>query len=101
MPAVAPGLSLWGLRVADGGGGVEAYVAVGVAVGEDGDEDVAGVVVGVEVGEEEDDDVAAVGTEADHVVAGRPDLWWCLEVSGCLFVVLRAQDLGGRRRTAH
>ena len=45
-----------GLAVTVGVEGVEADVAVGVEVGED-------------------EDVVAAGTEVDHVVAGRPDLW--------------------------
>ena len=66
MPAFAPVLRPGDLAVADGGEGMEGDFAVGV-----------------EVGEDEDEDVVAAGTEADHVVAGRSDLWWCLQFSGC------------------
>ena len=87
MATFAPVLRPGGLAVADGGEGVE-----------------ADDVVGVEVGEDEDDDVVAVGTEADHVVAGRSDLWWCLQVSSCFLYVVRclvSSRSVGRIRTAH
>ena len=110
MATFAPVLRPGGLAVADGGESVEADDVVGVEVGkdededEDEDDDVAGVVVGVEVGGDEDDDVVAVGTEAVHVVAGRSDLWWCLQVSGCFLYVVRCLASSrpvGRIRTAH
>ena len=60
MPAFAAVLRPSDSAVTDGGGGGEGDVVVGVAFGED-----------------EDEDVVAAGTEVDHVVARRPDLWWC------------------------
>ena len=89
MPAFAAVLRPGDSAVTDDGKGVEANVDVDFEVGEDevvlaadGGEDVeADDGVGVEV--VEDEDVLVAGTEADHVVAGRPNLWWCLQVSGC------------------
>ena len=88
MPAFAPVLIPGDLAVADGGEGVD------VDVGEDEDEDVVAAdggegveaddVVGIRAGE--DEGVVAAGTEADHVMAGRSDLWWCLQISGCFYI---------------